>query len=326
MKIPNKYKTAYEAGATATILFASFFILLVGANAQLLAGLSQLESLMASELPDGAACLFDIIDGVVIASWGAEIWFGEGRPAGSVLKLFTTYALLAAGEPATTVFHCPPSSVDVPATESCWYKPGHGNMTLKSALALSCNAYFRQWVAAVDNTAAERFLKKLGLLESELSDSAEERARILTGMSPGIRPRPVTLVAATAALFNGGAVYSIESLERGSRCAPVTSLSIDARALSVITAGLRECAASGTAAAVQAVVGIEPLLAKTGTAIHIDGDETDPLRTDGWCLVLFPAERPKFLLVVFSPDGSGGGRAAEAAGAIMARFVKEQGR
>jgi len=326
MNIPNDYKTAFEAGATATILIVLMLIVAVEVSAQSNPIPSRLEPLMRSELPDGAACLLDIIEGTIIASWGEAIWLGEGRPAGSVLKLFTSYALIAAGESATTVFYCPPSSVDVPATDSCWYKPGHGNMTLKTALAFSCNAYFRQWVAAADDAPAEKFFRKLRLLESKLPDSAVERAKWLTGLSHQIRPKPVMLISALAALFNGGVIYSIESLEEGSRCAPVTSLLIDAHALGVISAGLRECAASGTAAAAQAAVGIEPLMAKTGTSVHIDGGEADSLRTDGFCFLLYPAERPRYLLAVFSPDGRGGGRAAEAAGVIMARLIEELAR
>jgi cell division protein FtsI/penicillin-binding protein 2 len=292
MCIINKYKAVREAGAMKIDLLVPILILLALPIAAVGDDPSKLEALMQRELPDGAACLFDIVEGEVIALHDAEFWLSEGRPAGSLLKLFTTYALLAAGDTGEAVYLCPPSSVDVPATQSCWYKPGHGNMTLRTALANSCNAYFRQWATASELEPAERFLARLGLLEHEMTLEKSERALALVGLSTEIMPKPAKLVAAAAALFNGGVLYSAERLGSGVRCAPVASFTIDARPLSLIAAGMRECAALGTAAAAQAQVGIEPLLAKTGTSVHIGEDGPDPLRTDGWCLLLFTAKRP----------------------------------
>ena len=281
-------------------------------------------AVMRSELPSGAAFLFNIRTGVVVAAHGEDLLFGRGesRPVGSILKLFTAYALLAAGEPGDEVFFCAPSSPEVRATDACWHRPGHGNMTLRAAIANSCNAYFRQWTAGMDLGPAEAMFRRLGLLEGALTGSGEERASALTGLSSRIRVRPAELAAATAALFNGGVIYSIEKTESGARCVPIGSLPVNTAAMKEIAAGMRESAVSGTGAAAQAAAGLEPLLVKTGTSQHFESGRIDPNHTDGWCIILFPAQEPRYLLLISAPGGTGSGRAAEAGGAIVATFYR----
>ena len=310
----KKYRVPAAAGATMLI------IIIVAAAAP---ASDDLAEVMRQSLPSGAAILIDLEEGVVVASCGGEMLLARegGRPAGSILKLFTIYALLVNGAPTDEVIYCGPSSSDVPATQSCWYRPGHGNMTLVSALANSCNAYFRGWVARYDTAAAEALFRKLRLLGKDLEGSNEEKAAALTGLSSEIRSSPAALAAAAAALFSG-VIYSINDPSAGARLRPVDSIRLDAPAISAIKAGMRESAVAGTGAAVQEAVGIEPLLVKTGTSMHYEAGELDPLATDGWCLVVFPEGKLSYLLLVFAPGGSGSNEAATAAGKIVAAFLE----
>jgi len=311
-----------SVSATAAALLLSLQAALAPAGPAV--GQESLAEVMRRQVPAGAACLLDIEEGVVIASTGREILLGGGRPAGSVLKIFTTYALLAAGGPPSfdEVHFCQASTPTVPATDTCWYRPGHGNMTLRSALAHSCNAYFRQWLHGKDLASAERFLRELRLLDGELPDDPRRRAMALTGLSPALRPRPVDLLAAAAALFNGGVLFSLSTAEEGERCAPLRAFALDDEAVTAVRDGLRECAAAGTGRAAQDAVGLEPLLVKTGTSVRWTETGPDESATDGWCIALHPAERPRVLLLVFAPRANGSDGAAPAAGAIMRRYLR----
>ena len=312
-----------SVSATAAALLLSLQAALAPAGPE--AGQESLAEAMRRQVPAGAACLLDIAEGVVIASTGREILLGGGRPVGSVLKIFTTYALLATEAPADEVHFCQASTPTVPASETCWYRPGHGNMTLRSALAHSCNAYFRQWLRGKDLAPAERLLRDLRLLDSELPDDPRRRAMALTGLSPALRPRPVDLLAAAAALFNGGVLFSISTAEAGERCTPLRAFALDDEAVAAVRDGLRECAAAGTGRAAQDTVGLEPLLVKTGTSVRWTETGPDESATDGWCIVLHPAERPRVLLLVFAPRAGGADGAAPAAGAIMRRYLRGEG-
>lgn len=270
----------------------------------------------------GAAVLLDIREGVVLAASGRELLMGGGRPVGSLMKLFTTAALLAAGADGEEVYLCAPSSPEIPSTSACWYRPGHGNMTLRSALANSCNAYFRQWLEGKKLDCARALLTRLRLLQTEPPEEAMELSEALLGFSPVVRPRPVELACAAGALFNGGVLYAVSRGEAGERCPPVGTIRLPEETVAVLTDGMRESARFGTGRAVQEAVGIEPILAKTGTSAHWTGEGVDVLKTDGWCLVLHPADRPKVLLLVLVEFSSGAEDAAQAAGGIMCEYLK----
>lgn len=276
---------------------------------------------MEKRIKSGAAILMDIQDGRIIDIFCREILLGDGRPVGSVLKLFTVAALLESGADGTAVYYCKPSSPEVPSTSACWYRPGHGNMTLRTALAHSCNAYFRQWLQGKDMGAAERLFTNMNLTKGELP-CREEVLDALLGFTPVVRPRPVDLACAVAALLNGGVYYSALKAGAGERCSPSRHIKLSPKTIAVIKEGMRECARLGTGRAAQEAVGVEPILAKTGTSPHWTPSGVDPLRTDGWCVVLYPAEEPRVLLLVLVNGSTGAEEAADGAGEIMREYIE----
>lgn len=298
------------------LLFRAILTVLAVATAQDEKTAVGTERIMARALPRGAVCLLDIRDGRAIACSGAELLAREGRPVGSLMKILTTYALVAAGAPVDEVFYCPPSSPEVWATDACWFRPGHGNMSLKSALAHSCNAYFRQWLAQLDLAPAALLARRLRLVSGSLPVERSELQGALTGFTAVFRPKPIELACALAALFNGGVLYSARPSGGGFRLVPVQAIELDARALGVILEGMRECAAAGTGQRLQRAAGLTPLLAKTGTAPHWTPEGPDYLKTDGWCVVVFPADKPRYLLLALQPAALGSETAEGAAKVI----------
>lgn len=319
---PGRAEWVSAAAARALVLLACLAALPAGAAAQVdSAGAGSLAATMGQANPNGAACLLDIRRGVVLAAHGPEFLGGAGLPVGSLMKVFTAYALVAAGADASEVHYCPPSSPEQPATETCWYRPGHGNMSLRSALANSCNSYFRAWLAGRDPGPALALLDKLGLHTGEPPGRPR---RALLGFDPAVRPRPIALAWAAASLFNGGTLYASSSVSTGRAQPPIRGIRTDGAALRAVAEGMRECALSGTGSRVQRAAGATRILVKTGTAPHWADGRADYGATDGWCLVLFPADRPRYLLLVFSPGTTGGEGAAAAAAEFMSRLRKDE--
>jgi cell division protein FtsI/penicillin-binding protein 2 len=279
-----------------------------------------LASVARGELPDGAALVLDLLDGRVILAHGGSV-LDERFPAGSLLKPFTVYALLADGTPGDEVFWCGSSSVDTPSTQSCWFKPGHGNLTLTQALGQSCNAWFRQWLERHDPAPAAAFFARLRLAPPAQLAALSRPADAFCGFTTDIRPTLRELASAAACLFNGGVRLDLAGVGTGGRGRAVERLSLDRDALQAVRSGMAFSGREGTGERLSFEAGLDGALVKTGTSPHLTRDAAgaavDPLRTDGWCLALFPAEKPRWLLLVFHPDGRGADHAAGAATALL---------
>lgn len=273
-----------------------------------------------AELPDGAALVLDLMDGRVLQAHG-DAMLDERYPAGSLLKLFTAYALLAAGIPGDEIFWCGPSPVDTPSTRSCWFKPGHGNLTLTQALGLSCNAWFRQWLERHDPAAAATFFARLRLVSPAQLAALTQQADALCGFTTDIRPTLRELASAAACLFNGGVRLDLTGVGTGGRGRAVEQIPLDRTALEAVRSGMAISGREGTGERLSFEAGLDGALVKTGTSPHLSrdaaGNAIDPLRTDGWCLVLYPAEKPRWLILVFHPDGRGADQAAGAATVLL---------
>jgi cell division protein FtsI/penicillin-binding protein 2 len=157
----------------------------------------------------------------------------------------------------------------------CWLPGGHGRLNLEQAIAHSCNSYFRELAKHVDQDAVSMVCRRLGL---PLPSSLQG----LTGMGAAWNISPLDLALAFGQLAHDP----------------------DARA---ILAGMRQAAQFGTAKAVG-----RDALAKTGTAecSHVPREAGD-----GFAVVLFPAEAPRYTVLV-RKHGTTGANAAVVAGHI----------
>ena len=205
-------------------------------------------------------------------------------PVGSLVKPFTA---LAYGERHDFRY---PSFDCHGAKGGCWLPRGHGQITIESALANSCNSYFRMLTAEMTG-----------------ADLASTARRF------GLDPPPANL--AGAGLYGLGTEWAISplNLARG-----YLELSRDSAQpeMRIILAGMLECARSGTGAGVGRELKAWSALAKTGTAACTHQKRAPG---DGFTLALAPADEPRWLLLV-RVHGVPGSKAAPIAGRILRRL------
>jgi len=147
--------------------------------------------------------------------------------------------------------------------DRCWLKRGHGKLNFTRALAESCNSYFLQLAQHIDPAEVRRIAAKYQL-PAPSSDSPET----YIGLGTDWQISPLALTRAYAEL----------SLRSGE---PVVNK---------ILRGLAESARTGTSAAIR-----PGALAKTGTARCLSNLHHT---TDGYTLVLEPADSPRIALLV----------------------------
>ena len=173
-------------------------------------------------------------------------------------------------------------------TESrCWLPRGHGNLGLEEAIAQSCNAYFLELAAGLDRRRAAETFTRYELAAPPIAASAES----LAGLGSAWKEPPLAWARAYLQLVN----------EQQSP------------AQSRIVKGMLDSAERGTARAVDAALGRNAALAKTGTAAC---SHTPRGAADGFTIILYPAAQPRLLLLV-RVHGVTGAASAKVAGAMM---------
>ncbi|HWZ75859.1 MAG TPA: penicillin-binding transpeptidase domain-containing protein [Candidatus Sulfotelmatobacter sp.] len=205
-------------------------------------------------------------------------------PLGSLAKPF---AALAYGEQHE--FHYP-SHICRGSKSGCWHPRGHGDVDLASAIAFSCNSYFRFLTS--DLTAAD-VLPTASQFGLDLPDSSTHGGEF-AGLGTRWRISPLRMAHAYVELL-------------GER---------QRSAVRQILAGMEQSALRGTGAEVDRALQLERALVKTGTAscTHLR-----PAPGDGFAVALVPAEDPRLLLMV-RVHGVPGSVAARTAGQMLRRI------
>jgi cell division protein FtsI/penicillin-binding protein 2 len=163
--------------------------------------------------------------------------------------------------------------------QSCWYSPGHGRLSMRNAIAFSCNSYFRQLNEIADPEVVAHTLSQYGL--SSHTDGYSGAAS------------PIALARAY-----------VELLKHRQQAE-----------LNPVFEGMEMSARVGTArAAGAALPGYIKALAKTGTAPCTHGKK---FTADGFAVLLFPADQPRMLLLV-REHGHTGASVAALAGQMVA--------
>lgn len=207
-------------------------------------------------------------------------------PLGSLLKPFTA---LAYGE--HHAFRYPAHTCRGTAT-GCWLPRGHGDVNLPSAIAYSCNSYFR--MLAAEMTAAD------------VSPTA-----IHLGLEP---PPPGTAGPALAGLGNR---WLISPLKIAHAYLELVRRR-DQPGLREILAGMAQSAKQGTGTEVDRALPFPDALVKTGTASCTHSKRAPG---DGFTIVLAPSDDPRILLMV-RVHGVPGAQAAKIAGQML-RHIEE---
>jgi cell division protein FtsI/penicillin-binding protein 2 len=179
-------------------------------------------------------------------------------PLGSLVKPFTALAYGETHEYRWPRFRCRGES------DHCWFAPGHGELSIEDALAHSCNAWFQQLADRTDAADVARVLARFGVRTPPGSVTPQT----LIGRGDAWPLSPVELLNAYCEMALRVADSAVKPLLRG--------MALSAR--------------SGTAAG----LGTQAL-AKTGTA---PCGHTNHVGTDGFVVVLFPLQQPRFALLV----------------------------
>jgi cell division protein FtsI/penicillin-binding protein 2 len=205
-------------------------------------------------------------------------------PLGSLAKPF---AALAYGEQHEFRY---PSHTCRGSQSGCWRPGGHGDVNLTSAIAFSCNSYFR--FLTLDLNAAD-VLPTASQFGLDLPDSNTHGGEF-AGLGTRWRISPLRMAHAYVELLS-------------ERQLPVVRQ---------ILAGMQQSALRGTGAEVDRALQSETALVKTGTAACT---HSLPAPGDGFAVALVPAEDPRLLLMV-RVHGVPGSVAARTAGQMLRRI------
>jgi cell division protein FtsI/penicillin-binding protein 2 len=219
---------------------------------------------------------------------------------GSVMKLFTAYALLEIGRDHA-LHECRGKHVDaLGEARECWIQRGHGEMNLRTALADSCNVWFYENAQYLDDQRLLAIYRAFGFGEGDLLPGAipaRDLPDVAVGDHLAMRVTPLSLLRAVSLIALRG---------RGTE--------LDPRHLELIAEGMAEAAKGGTLAGVFAQ---REVAAKTGTA------KKEGMRgTRALVIGFFPPAKPRFAFVVVKESGRG----AIDAGPIAARLTAELAR
>lgn len=173
------------------------------------------------------------------------------------------------------------------AQNRCWLPAGHGSLGLEEAIAQSCNAYFLELATGLDRKLSAETFAHYGLAGPPAGAATES----LVGLGNAWKELPVVLARAYLQLAK-----EQQSVVQGR-----------------IVKGMLGSAARGTAHEVDAALGKDAALAKTGTAAC---SHTPRGAADGFTLVLYPAAQPRLALLV-RMHGVTGAESAKVAGAML---------
>lgn len=204
-------------------------------------------------------------------------------PLGSLVKPFTAVAYGQSHRMHFPVYRC--DGVD------CWLKTGHGRIGLASAIAHSCNSYFRQLAADVPVADVREVADHFGLPGPPLECDRET-------------------------LFGMGREWLISPLDAARAYAELAARRAEPGVAQVID-GMRLSASIGTASAVEAAVRGTPVLAKTGTA---PCSHSPAAPGDGYAVVVYPGDSPRYVLLVQVHGATGRQAAATAAHLLRDRL------
>lgn len=223
---------------------------------------------------------------------------------GSVLKLVTAYALAGSGR-EDAEHDCTGTHRDRFGVErSCWLRPGHGRMRLRTALAASCNAWFYAEAEARGAQAIQRALHGFGLdrggARLPVSWPAADVPDLAIGDHAALALSPRALLRLVSVIASRG-----------------RDTALDPARLELLALGMEEASRSGTLA------GVFPeglVAAKSGTA------KRSPERgMRGIVLGYLPRREPRWAFVVVKDRGRGAVDAGPAAAALV-RALAEAGK
>lgn len=288
---------------------------------------SQAEGILADVGPPSAIVAIRPSTGAVLAAAsgpGGEGYstatLGQYAP-GSTFKVVTSLALLRAGLTADSTVECTPAAtVDGRAFENYSDYPSGaiGEITLRQAVANSCNTAFINQSSVVDQAAIASAGASLGLgaeydtgapaFLGSVPAEAEGTAHAASMIGQGeVLASPLAMATVAASVAAGHTVAPI--MVEPAAATPESTLTADEAA--VLQDLMRAVVEEGSGEFLSDVPG-GPVGAKTGTAEY--GTESPP-RTHAWMI----ATQDDLAVAVFVEDGESGSRTA---GPLLEGFLR----
>jgi len=216
----------------------------------------------------------------------ASRWENADRPIplGSLVKPFTALAYAEHHDFRYPAYICRG------AASQCWQPKPHGSLEIVAALAVSCNSYFRQMAATIQPEQMRSTAARFGL---DLPPAGATSPSLM-GLGDEWLISPQHMAGAY-----------LELVRRR-----------DQPGVAQILDGMRQAAARGTGAPVNASLKHTSALVKTGTAVCRHEHRAPG---DGFVIALVPASQPELLLMI-RVHGVPGASAATTAGRMLARL------
>jgi hypothetical protein len=216
----------------------------------------------------------------------ASHWEDPGRriPLGSLVKPFTALAYAEAHDSEYPLHVCKGKA------SGCWQSRPHGELDITSAIAFSCNSYFRALTA---HLTGEDMLPVTRRFDLDAPD-ADLTGPALMGLGVRWLVSPLRLARAYLELYRRR----------------------DQPGVREVLAGMVQSARVGTGSAIGRALKHSGAMVKTGTAActHVRSAPAD-----GFVVALIPASDPQFLLLV-RVHGVTGASAAVTAGRMLSRL------
>lgn len=252
---------------------------------------------------------------------------GDMNPPGSVFKLVMTAAALESGQFTPDSTFPNPAEFTLPGTSSVVRNSSGGTcgggseVTLATALRLSCNIPFAELALQLGDDAIRAQAEKFGFNSnfttpnptetSTYPGNPDEPQTALSGFGQGdVRATPLQMAMVSAAIANGGIVMNPELVDAVTapdfRTIEEFSASEFGRAISAQTSRtMTEMMVEGVenGAASNARIDGVSVAGKTGTA---ENGEDDPYTL--WFTGFAPADNPQYAITVLVEDGGGLGQ------------------
>ncbi|MCG2711188.1 MAG: penicillin-binding protein 2 [Candidatus Omnitrophica bacterium] len=260
-------------------------------------------------------------------------------PPGSIFKIVTAYAALKNGViDSKSSFECTGEFKLGNSTRNCWMKSGHGRISLREALATSCNVFFwnvglKMGAKKISSTAREFGLGKMSGIE-------------LPGERAGVVPGPKWKRAELREKWYGGDTANFSIGQGYLLISPLQALKLagvfasgglevtphiikqslkqnqkriaDSQYINIIQEGMFDVVHSGTGTGRNAFIPGAKIFAKTGTAQVGRGDP------HAWFMGYALIGKRNICFVVFLEQGGHGGeRPAQITRSIISYFKQK---
>lgn len=266
-------------------------------------------------------------------------------PPGSVFKLITAIAALEEGiVQLDDHVYCPGSFRLGEMVFRCWRETGHGQQTIREAIANSCNVFFYTMGQKLGIDTLNRYARMFGLgektgvdLPGELSGlvpSQDWKRRTFNvawypgdtiNMSIGqgyLLVTPLQIHNMACIIANEGSFFKPFHVEKitdpsgqliqENKPVLVSQTGISRETFRIVKEGMRNVILKGTGW--KANIDEIPLAGKTGTAQNPQGEN------HGWFVGFAPVENPEICVTVFVEHGGDG---SEAAAPLAGQIIQE---